>query len=602
MAEERSKRRLAAILAADVVGYTRLMQVDEAGTLATLKARRRNILQPILAKHSGRIIKAMGDGVLVEFASAVDAVECAARLQEAMAAANAGQPQDHHIILRIGVNLGDVIVEGSDLYGEGVIIAVRLQEMAAPGAICLSGSVHQQIENRLPLAFEDLGPCEVKNTARPVQVFQVRIVGQQADRPAARQPPQSKPSVAILPFANVSGDSEQAYFADGISEDIITELTRFRELSVTGRNSSFVYRDKTVNLQQIGRELGVQYLLEGSVRKVGSRVRITAQLVDTTTGAHIWAERYDREMQGIFDVQDEITGMIVATLSGQIKSATMERAKRKPLASWRAYDCYLMGMEFYNLPRTGKNSKDNLNRAIQLFRKAIEIDPQYARAYGKLGASYTLLATHTCGDHDAHATVIVSAREYAQKGVSLDGSDADALLALGYVLLWEGNFAEAEHVIERGYALNPHDAHVAMGYVTAMSYLGNAERAIALAEAIIHRNPRHSDSDFDLFDLAVAHFFARHHEDSVALFDRLPEIAENREIVAAAYAHAGRIDEAHRHAILYVEELQANWVGAPTADVSDYLTWQFQYNCPYKRRPEDAAHVREGLRKAGLPV
>ena len=383
------ERRLAAILAADVVGYSRLMEQDEAGTLAALKKRRQSVLKPLVAQHHGRIVKVMGDGVLVEFASAVNAVACAAELQQKMATANEGLPQDHLIILRIGVNLGDVIVEGGDLYGEGVIIAVRLQEMAAPGAICLSGSVHQQIENRLPLAFEDLGPCEVKNTAKPVRVFQVRIDGQQADRPAAPRPPQSKPSVAVLPFTNMSGDPEQQYFSDGITEDIITELARFRELSVTGRNSSFVYRDKAVNLLEIGRELGVQYLLEGSVRKRDSRVRITAQLVNTTTGAHVWAERYDRDMQGIFDVQDEITETIVATLSGQIKSATMEQAKRKPPLSWRAYDCFLMGIECYDLPRTRENTRDNLNRAIQFFQKAIEIDPQYARAYGKLGASYT---------------------------------------------------------------------------------------------------------------------------------------------------------------------------------------------------------------------
>ena len=408
------ERRLAAILAADVVGYSRLMEQDEAGTLAALKKWRQSLLEPLVAHHQGRIVKFMGDGVLVEFASAVNAVACAAELQQKMVVANEGLPQDRLIILRIGINLGDVVVEDGDLFGEGVIIAVRLQETAVPGSIYLSASVHQQIENRLPLGFDDLGLREVKNAAKPVRVFKVKIDGQQMELSAAGQPPQSKPSVAILPFANISGDSEQAYLADGITEDITTELARFRELSVTGRNSSFLYHDKTVNLQHIGRELGVQYLLDGSVRKRGSRVRITAQLVDTATGAHVWAESYDRDMQGIFDVQDEITATIVATLSGQIKSATIAHAKRKPPSNWRAYDWFLMGMECYNLPQTRENTKANLNRAIQFFQKAIEIDPQYARAYGKLGAAYTLLATYTRGDHEARSTAMASAQEYAK--------------------------------------------------------------------------------------------------------------------------------------------------------------------------------------------
>jgi len=290
------ERRLAAILAADVVGYSRLMEQDEAGTLAALKKWRQSLLEPLVAHHQGRIVKFMGDGVLVEFASAVNAVACAAELQQKMVVANEGLPQDRLIILRIGINLGDVVVEDGDLFGEGVIIAVRLQETAVPGSIYLSASVHQQIENRLPLGFDDLGLREVKNAAKPVRVFKVKIDGQQMELSAAGQPPQSKPSVAILPFANISGDSEQAYLADGITEDITTELARFRELSVTGRNSSFLFHDKTVNLQHVGRELGVQYLLDGSVRKRGSRVRITAQLVDTATGAHVWAESYDRDM------------------------------------------------------------------------------------------------------------------------------------------------------------------------------------------------------------------------------------------------------------------------------------------------------------------
>ena len=270
------------------------------------------------------------------------------------------------------------------------------------------------------------------------------------------------------------------------------------------------------------------------------------------------------------------------------------RAKRKPPSSWQAYDCFLMGMECYGLPRT----RENVNRAIEFFQKAIGTDPQYARAYGKLGASYTLLAYNTRGDFDARARAMASAKRYAQKGVSLDGSDADSLLALGYVLLGSGSLIEGEHLIERAYALNPHNVDIAMSYVTALSHLGQAERAIALAKAVIHRNPGHSDND--LLDLAVAHFFARHNDEAVALFDQLLKVIEDREIVSAAYAHAGRIDQARRHAMQYVEELRGSWVGDPAADVSDYLRWEFKYNCPWKR-PEDVAYVLDGLHKAGLP-
>ncbi|SJM31744.1 adenylate/guanylate cyclase domain-containing protein [Mesorhizobium delmotii] len=427
MADERPQRRLAAILAADVVGYSLLMGQDESGTLATLKARRREVLEPLVARYHGRIFKVTGDGVLVEFGSAVNAVQCAVDLQHDMASANSDLPEARRIALRIGVNLGDIIVEGSDLYGDGINIAARLEGVAEPGSVLVSGTVFDYVRNKVKAGFEDLGTQTLKNIAEPVRVYRVTGTGRvSVTTPRAVT---DKPSIAVLPLVNMSGDPEQAYFADGITDDIIIELSRFRELSVTGRNSSFVYRDKAVNLQQIGRELGVQYLLEGSVRKLGSRVRITAQLIDTATGTHVWAERYDRDIQGIFDVQDEIIGMIVATLSGHIINATTMRAKRKPPSSWQAYDCFLMGMECYGLPRM----RENVKRAIEFFQKAIETDPQYARAYGKLGASYTLLAVNTRGDFDARARAMASAQRYAQKGVSLDGSDADSLLALGYV-------------------------------------------------------------------------------------------------------------------------------------------------------------------------
>jgi TolB-like protein len=296
-------------MAADVVGYSRLIELDEAGTLAALKHRRRSILTPLVAEHHGRIVKVMGDGVLVEFASAVNAVQCAVELQKDMAKANTDLAEDRRVHLRVGINLGDVIVEGGDLYGDGVIIGVRLQAMAEPGGICVSGGVHDQVENKLPLAFEDLGPCEVKNIVKPVQVFRVRTdCNNSVQRVAEQQSKQTKPSIAVLPFANMSGDPEQEYFSDGITEDIITDLSRFHALLVIARNSSFAFKGKPTKVQDVARELGVAYVVEGSVRRAADRVRITAQLIDAGTGNHLWAERYDREMRDIFALQDEVAG------------------------------------------------------------------------------------------------------------------------------------------------------------------------------------------------------------------------------------------------------------------------------------------------------
>ena len=320
MAEKRAQRRLAAILAADVVGYSRLIERDEAGTLAALRERRKTILDPTVARHHGRIVKVMGDGVLVEFASAVNAVACAVELQKQFAAANEGVAEDRRIVLRIGVNLGDVVVEGGDLYGDGVIIAVRLQAMAEPGGICISGSVHDQVAGKLDAAFDDLGLCEVKNSSKPVRVFRLKVDGtahQCKPQPSRR----SKPSIAVLPFANMSGDAEQQYFCDGITEDIITELSRFRQMHVVSRNSSSRFGGTDIDMIRVGRELGVHYLVEGSVRRMGARTRITAQLIDAATGNHIWAERYDNAQDEIFDVQDRVVRTIVGTLAGRMNMA-----------------------------------------------------------------------------------------------------------------------------------------------------------------------------------------------------------------------------------------------------------------------------------------
>jgi adenylate cyclase len=339
MAEERVQRRLAAILAADVVGYSRLMEQDEAGTLATLKARRKEVLEPLIVRHQGRIFKVTGDGVLVEFGSAVNAVQCAVDLQQRMAAANGDLPDARRIVLRVAVNLGDVMVEGGDLYGDGVNIAARLEGIAEPGGILISGTAYDYIKNKVPVGFDDLGTQTLKNIAEPVRVY--RVVGTPAVQAKPSGASTDRPSIAVLPLANMSGDQEQQYLGDGITEDIITELSRYRSLRVIARNSSFQFRGPSVDLAAVRRKLGVQFVAEGSIRRIGSHLRLAVQLIDTATESHVWAERYDREAKDIFAVQDDMSRAIAAILEGRVAASGAEQARRRPTKDWAAYDYFL---------------------------------------------------------------------------------------------------------------------------------------------------------------------------------------------------------------------------------------------------------------------
>ncbi len=341
------ERRLAAILMADVVGYTRLSRLDEEGTRARLQAELKEVFSPKIGEYHGRLVKVMGDGLLVEFHSVVDAVRCAADVQRLEAVRNADVPPDHRLEFRIGINLGDVLVEGDDIHGDGVNIADRLQGLSEPGGICVAANVLEHVKNKVELLFEDLGTREVKNIAEPLRVFSIRIHGEARD-PVVHAPP-GKASIAVLPFVNFSGDPQQAYFADGITEDITTELSRFRSLFVISRNSSFAFRNEQTKIPEIARKLGVQYVVEGSVRKAANRVRVTAQLIDTTNNSHLWAERYDRELEDLFEMQDEVVRTIVATLVGQVEAAAAQVAKRKPPENMVAYDYVLRGLEQLNL-------------------------------------------------------------------------------------------------------------------------------------------------------------------------------------------------------------------------------------------------------------
>ena len=373
------ERRLAAILAADVVGYSRLMGEDEAGTLTRLKSLRKELVKPTITGGRGRIVKLMGDGLLAEFPSVVEAVRCAVDIQQDMAGREAGLPDERRIRLRIGVNLGDIIVEGSDIYGGGVNVAARLEGLADPGGICISGKVYEEVGDKLPNNFEDLGEQKVKNIPDPIRIYRW-ITSNAGTMPKARsentQPPLEKPSIAVLPFVNLSGDVEQEYFADGLSEDIITELSRFQTFFVIARNSSFAYKGQSVDVGKIGKELGVAYVVEGSVRKAGNRIRITAQLVEAANGNHIWAERYDNEFTDIFDLQDEVTQSIVAAIPGRLETADVNRIKRKRPEDMAVYDFVLRGKMHHH-----RGTIDDNAEALRLLDKAIEMDSEFAEAY-----------------------------------------------------------------------------------------------------------------------------------------------------------------------------------------------------------------------------
>src|SRR5271163_3282003 len=380
---ERVERRLAAILAADIAGYSRLIGADEEGTLARLKAHRREVIDPKIAEHKGRIVKTTGDGLLVEFASVVDALRCATEMQTAMAERNATMPAESRIEFRIGIHQGDIVVEDGDIFGDGVNIAARLEALAEPGGICVSARVQEDVAGKLDLAFEDIGEQELKNIARPVHVFRVTAKGvaQPNEQPLALPLP-DKPSVAVLPFTNMSSDPEQEFFADGIAEDIITALSRYPSLFVIARNSCFTYKGRAVDVKQVGRELGVRYVLEGGLRKAGNRIRVTAQLVEAETGKHVWAERYDRDLADIFPLQDEITEAVTVAVAPAIADAELHRAMRKPPGSLDAWAAYQRG-----LWHVSKYTPDDNALAQRFFQQAIDLDPTFSGAYGGLAGA-----------------------------------------------------------------------------------------------------------------------------------------------------------------------------------------------------------------------
>jgi adenylate cyclase len=583
------ERRLAAIVAADVVGYSRLIEQDEESTLAALRERRRHILNPLVAQHHGRIVKVMGDGALIEFASAVNAVACAVELQKQMAAANIGVADDRHIVLRVGVNLGDVVVEGGDLYGDGVVVASRLEALAGPGDVWIAANVRDQIDKKLAVNLQDLGPRELKNMAQPVHVYRIDI-GAPSAKIKSGAGVLSKPSIAVLPFVNMSGDQEQQYFSDGITEDIITELSRFRSFLVISRPSSFTYQGRAVSVQAVGQELGVRYVVEGSVRKVGSRVRVTVQLIDAESGNHLWAERYDRDFADIFSVQDEVTQNIVASLAGRVDEAGGERALRNSAHNLSQYDLLLQGKYFLN-----RGSKDDIRRARELFQKVLERDASNSPAY--VGLAWTYLRESGSDWAGASAS---RAFDHARMAVDLDDHNSQAHLILAWAYLrTRSNFDLAGSQVDKAITLNPNDCDNYCFKSWLLTVSGDPDGGIVCANEALRRNPLVTDDC--LYTIGVADYLAGRHEKALSVFGKMspsrhPDVCA---CMAACYAQLGRDEDARIQAEEFLRRARSEFPEYPARDVESWRAY-WARNMPFK----DAAQFDSflaNLCKAGFP-
>jgi TolB-like protein/class 3 adenylate cyclase len=622
------ERRLAAILAADVVGYSRLVGEDEEGTIARLKAIRKELIEPKIAEHHGRIVKLMGDGALVEFASVIDAVLYAVEIQEVMAQRNANNAEHDPFVFRIGINVGDIVVEDDDILGDGVNIAARLEGLAEPGGICISGKVYDEVRSKLDLAYEDLGQQRVKNIEEPVRVYSVRprvtarapSIPTPPKRPWARplaallvvlalalagvaawlQPwipalePSSevtstaalrddRPSIAVLPFDNLSGDPEQEYFVDGMTEDLITDLSQVSGLLVIARNSVFTYKGKAVNVQQVGKELGVRYVLEGSVRRAGDRVRINAQLVSASDGLHIWAERFDRQITDVFALQDAVTRKIVTALAVRLTQGEEQRLSRTSEANPEAYDMLLRGLE-----RLRRYTPEDTRQARDYFQQAIALDPEFARAHADIAYAYA--SEIQAGWADDPDFALEQAEKHSRHALALDPTVREVHFAMGSVHLKQRRHEDALAAALTAIKVDPNyaDAYAQMSWF--LNYAGRPEEGLEFIQKAMRLNPHYAF--FYRTILGQANFLLKRYDEAVQAFEevvvRNPEFSIGHQWLAAVYGQMGRIEDAQWEAGELLTLLPDFSLGAERA------------RAPYKRQ-EDLDLYIEGLRKAGLP-
>jgi len=577
---ERVERRLAAILAADVAGYSRLMEADEEGTLARLKTHRRELIDPKITEFGGRIVKTTGDGLLVEFASVVDAVRCAVEVQRGMAERNALVPEAKRIEFRVGVHQGDIISDAGDTFGDAVNVAARLEGLAFPGEVCISSRAQEDTAGKLDVSFEDLGEQHLKNITKSVRVFRIRLadVSVESTQKALTLP--DKPSIAVLPFANLSGDVEQEYFADGVSEDIITALSKLRWFFVIARNSSFVYKGKTVAIKQVGRELGVRYVLEGSIRRSGQRVRITAQLIEASTGNHIWADRYDGDLDDVFALQDKITTSVVAAIEPRLLEAESLRSHNRTPGDLRAWDLLMQATSvFWRLNKTDGEL------AISILRRAVKLYPEYAPAHSMLAFAMLLL-----GYLGYIEPQVKDATVFATRAAELDRNDPWAYIALGFVSFIERRTDESIAHFQRALDLNPNFA-AAHGYLGwTLSFDGQSDKAIAHSQTAVRMSPHDPQQVIFYGGMAAAHYLAGRYEEAISsAFSALryrPTFNAARRLLISALAQAGRLDEARAE----LERLKSY-----QPDIS--IAW-IEKNVPYT----SASMVKylEGWHKVGL--
>jgi adenylate cyclase len=580
-------RRLAAILAADVAGYSRLIGADEGGTLQALKAIRAELIDPAIAAHNGRLVKTTGDGLLVEFGSVVSALSCATEVQAGMAERNSTVPDDTRVEFRIGINVGDVVVEDGDIFGDGVNVAARLEALAAPGGICVSARVQEDAAGKLDLTFEDLGEQALKNITRPVRAYRIAtgaVSGTAQATPALALP--DKPSIAVLPFTNLSGDPEQEYFADGIAEDIITALSKSRSLFVIARNSSFTYRGKSVAVTDIGRGLGVRYVLEGSVRRAGNRVRVTSQLIEADTGGHLWAERYDRDLADIFVLQDEITSNVSGAIQPAVERSERERAVRKPPDSLDAWECYHRGMWHFAKVEAAENSK-----AMGFFRRSIELDPQFAPAYAMLALAYRIETGAFRPELRAENTA--RAYELARHAIAIDPTDATAHASLAIAMTGSGDHSEGIVEADLAVSLDPNSvlAYSAQGFTRA--YGGRPGEAVEPLRTAMRLSPFDPLRFLWLIYLSRAQYWMHDYKAAIVTCRRLqqsyPNLFQSYTGLMASLGQMGRIDEARAVMAEAQErcgERLRSWMSLPPDKTGEL-------------RPEDREHLIEGLRKAG---
>ena len=586
MSEEKVERRLAAIFAGDIAGYSRLMGLDEEGTLRQLKGIRKELVDPKITEHRGRIVKTTGDGILVEFVSVVDAVRCAVDIQRGMTERNADVPTDRRIEFRIGINVGDIIIDGGDIYGDGVNVAARLEALAQPNGILVSRAVHDQVQDKLSFNFEDIGEQSVKNITRPVRAFRIGV-GEKLDGSSSPMPDAEavwrRPAVAVLPFVNMSRDSEQDYFVDGLTEDIITALSYWRMFPVIARNSTFVYKGRAVNVQQIATELGAKYVIEGSVRKAGDQVRVTVQLIDAATGHHVWAERYDRKIDDIFALQDEISERIVATVTPELERAERKRSVAKQPNDLHAWDLFLRGMsQLYEFTKEGNE------RARDLFEQTVALDPTYSRGHTGLAYSHYRDVMFVFTDNDEHS--IAKCLESAQRAVALDEADAFAHFVLSRGLHHAGLIERALDEAKLAIQLNPNDSgsHASLGAVLISA--GQPNEGIAALQRAIQLSPKDTRVHVYLSLQSSGHFVAERYAEAAAMakevLTRHPGDATAQILLASSLASDGQTEEAstllasgqHIDSSLIDRLGVTKWLAKP-----------------------DRERLRKGLRQAGWP-